>query len=82
MADVFERWNVLVAQVNGKATHGEDGIRDPEFPCSGFLHGKPSQGTCESDGHYLCSECVERLTCDQCGKHPLWCECGKPPLWL
>ncbi len=33
--------------------------RDPEFPCPSraFEAGEPS-GNCDTDGHYMCAECV------------------------
>jgi len=33
--------------------------RDPDAPCPSraFLPGEPS-GQCETDGHYMCAECV------------------------
>lgn len=41
---------------------GDRGIRDPENPCRQFVPGVPSDtGTCESDGHYLCNQCEQKL---------------------
>lgn len=42
------------------------GIRDPDNPCTEFIPGQPSgvSGSafgCESDGHYLCGECENRV---------------------
>lgn len=37
---------------------GEIGVRDRMNPCKVFNYG-PSAGRCESDGHYMCSECKE-----------------------
>lgn len=39
---------------------GADGERDPHNICLWFKNGRPG-GICESDGHYLCHECVERM---------------------
>ena len=56
---------------------GEDGVRDPESPCDMFRRGEPKhRALCETDGHYLCDECVERASCGGgCGKRPSQCEC-------
>jgi hypothetical protein len=39
----------------------DNGVRDPEFPCDAFEHGKPgsipARPLCPGDGHYLCDEC-------------------------
>lgn len=51
-----------------------DGVRDPDAPCVEFRLGRPD-GTCETDGHYICDECIHRATCDGCGKRPAHCEC-------
>lgn len=41
---------------------GDDGVRDPDNPCTSFQRGKPETGRgfnhCDGDGHYLCKECV------------------------
>ena len=37
---------------------GDAGVRDPDFICREFEPGTPGPGACESDGHYLCAECV------------------------
>jgi hypothetical protein len=44
---------------------GAPNLRDPEFPCSDFepintVYGKYHNGTCETDGHYMCNYCVQR----------------------
>lgn len=53
-----------------------DGIRDPQFPCEVFRLGTPDTGgRCETDGHYVCDECVHRATCGGCGLRPSACEC-------
>jgi hypothetical protein len=54
-----------------------DGIRDPDAPCASFRTGTP-EGDCETDGHYVCDDCVHRATCDGCGKRPSHCECQPP----
>lgn len=51
--------------------------------CPAFIHGKPGNGSCASDGHYLCDECARlchsqfhrrglcgqsELLCDQCAR--------------
>lgn len=69
---------------------GADGVRDPDAPCESFRSGAPGSrigriGRCETDGHYLCDECVERATCPGgCGKRPSHCECpdnGRDAMW-
>lgn len=36
-----------------------DGVRDDDAPCTGFKLGPCSgAGTCQTDGHYVCQECV------------------------
>ncbi len=38
---------------------GTPGIRDVDHPCDVFEPGVPNgTGSCQSDGHYLCQECV------------------------
>ena len=71
------QWNELVAFVNHTSTFGTDNVRDPDYPCTGFVSGEPTpRGRCSTDGHYMCDECVERATCDGgCGKRPTYCEC-------
>ena len=78
-------WRALVNEINGgRIPDGEPGIRDIDAPCESFEPaGAPNQfaegnGTCETDGHYICSECVHiaghtlRERRDQC------VECGAP----
>jgi len=55
-----------------------DGIRDPSAPCTAFVTGDPA-GTCQTDGHYICDECIERATCSGCGERPSRCECPVEP---
>jgi len=70
-------WAQLVAVVNDRTFVGLDGVRDPAAICEMFengpLHG--GDGRCETDGHYLCDECVHRATCDGCHRRPSQCEC-------
>jgi hypothetical protein len=42
-----------------RALEGAPGVRDPDSPCVGFVPGVPEGSWCETDGHYLCRECVE-----------------------
>jgi hypothetical protein len=67
-------WRELVANVNDSTFFGQDGVRDPDAPCTAFHNGKPA-GLCETDGHYLCDECMERASCSGCGRRPMSCEC-------
>lgn len=76
-------WRALVSELNGgRVSDGYAGIRDVDNPCEAFAPvGAPwvqSEGTgrCETDGHYLCSECTEisleevrrrRDLCQDCG---------------
>lgn len=44
---------------------GAPNVRDPENPCESFepiktIYGVDCQGTCETDGHYMCGKCVNR----------------------
>lgn len=56
--DALDRWNQLVAAVNGRSILGSPGVRDPDAPCSAFHPGEPLEdGDCDTDGHYLCREC-------------------------
>jgi hypothetical protein len=38
---------------------GKEELRDPEAPCHVFFYGKP-EGDCQTDGHFLCTECKNR----------------------
>jgi len=78
-------WRGIVALLGGGGhiPDGEPGIRDVDAPCEGFQPaGKPHEyaagkvGGCETDGHYICAECVEidlatlrrrRDLCEDCG---------------
>jgi hypothetical protein len=35
------------------------GVRDPDFPCEQYCPGNPT-GDCETDGPYLCHQCVNK----------------------
>lgn len=80
--NALDAWRVMETYANGRTALGMDGIRDPDFPCDSFRRGSPlppgAPGACETDGHYLCDECVERATCAGCGRRPMdgHCECG------
>lgn len=71
-----EAWRPLLAALHGVAKIGEPGIRDADSPCDVFDPGTPGGGDCDTDGHYMCSECrhiSERETrrradlCEDCG---------------
>lgn len=45
-------------RLRGPPWFGRPGFRDPDALCELFnVDGYNGQGTCESDGHYLCNEC-------------------------
>ena len=77
MSSALQRWEWLVASVNGRGTIGQPGVRDPEYPCEAFEPGDPEpDATCMTDGHYMCNECVRRASCeDGCGQRPNSCAC-------
>ncbi len=65
----LEAWRLLEAEVNGRQVVGMPGVRDPEYPCEEYaptedpdllgLHlTAPGNGSCDSDGHYLCGGCL------------------------
>lgn len=67
LAEVPTLWRSLVWEVNGRdgrIPDGEPGIRDVDAPCDFFEPaGAPwvyadGTGDCETDGHYICKECV------------------------
>jgi hypothetical protein len=69
MSEALRRWADLEAQVNGRTFFGQNGVRDPQAPCDQFertpdgrLMGTgitaDGSGSCMSDGHYLCCDCV------------------------
>ena len=54
----FARLAVRRAFTRGPVPVGLPGNRDPEHPCAHYFPVKrPGGGPCESDGHYLCSDC-------------------------
>jgi hypothetical protein len=53
---------------------GDPGVRDPDAPCTEFEPGEPA-GRCETDGHYMCRECVHGRFCETCGEIDARCEC-------
>jgi hypothetical protein len=53
---------------------GDPGVRDPDAPCSEFEPGDPD-GRCETDGHYMCRECVHGKFCETCDEIEARCEC-------
>lgn len=80
----LHRWAELVEEVNGRVRVGARGVRDPDFRCEGYRRAEhePFEDEasrppdCETDGHYLCSECVfisekalrrRRGECEECG---------------
>jgi len=56
-------WAELEAMANGRSFVGMTGVRDPETPCDQFVSAysagedRPFDGSCMTDGHYLCKEC-------------------------
>ncbi len=76
-------WRGLVHEVNGgRPPDGLPGIRDVDAPCDVFEPvGAPWEyatgtGDCETDGHYICRECVhislravrrKSDLCEECG---------------
>jgi len=76
-------WRAVVSELNGgRIPDGVAGIRDIDAPCEEFLpEGECAPGgaafsDCETDGHYLCEECVHisvralrsrRDECEDCG---------------
>ena len=82
-------WRALVDEINGgripsydRIPDGEPGIRDVDARCDAFEPvGAPYEiakgnGNCQTDGHYLCVECVHielgtlrrrRDQCEECG---------------
>lgn len=77
-------WRALVAEINGaRVPDGTPGVRDADAPCEDFepvgraFEDAPGEGNCETDGHYLCRECVHislaalrrrRDQCEDCGE--------------
>ena len=77
---VPEAWRALYAELNGgRVPDGTPGIRDQDAPCEHYdLDGSLGAvfSDCETDGHYLCEECVHisaralrrrRDQCEDCG---------------
>ena len=69
MSTAIRAWAELVESVNGRTLFGQAGVRDPEHPCAefdpvenpdwlGLEVRAPGDGTCDSDGHYLCGSCL------------------------
>jgi hypothetical protein len=69
MSTALAAWADLVETVNGRVAFGQAGVRDPEHPCEMFAPvanpdwlglevRAPGNGTCDSDGHYLCGSCL------------------------
>lgn len=87
---VPHRWLALWSELNGRIPDGTDGVRDQSAPCEHFrseytAKTNPGEGSCETDGHYLCVECPEielrslrcrRGECEKCGDklqpNPAW----------
>ena len=87
-------WRALVWELQGRPDRlhdgsrlpdGEPGVRDVDAPCDVFEPvGAPYQyskgtGECDTDGHYLCRECVHislhevrrrKGLCQVCGSQP------------
>ena len=84
-------WAELEAAVNGRTTVGQIGVRDPESPCESY---RPRPGArpfahvseadvgpwnkCETDGHYMCVECLEISIEALRGREDRCRECGTP----
>jgi hypothetical protein len=58
-------------QTSGRKPVGVPGNRDPDSPCPAF-EPRPCRlgdwSDCESDGHYLCSECCHKMPAPQVGE--------------
>lgn len=52
-----------------------------ESPCAQFQLGEPA-GSCTTDGHYVCDECVEMSACSACGERPVYCKCEEESRWI
>ncbi len=66
MGDPFARLRIerMLGAIPGVL--GARGVRDPDAPCTAFEPGEPA-GDCQTDGHYLCDECVHRAARCTCG---------------
>lgn len=64
----FPGLGVAIADVYralGPRRLGDPGVRDPDFPCTDFQPGPTlALADCETDGHYLCSECGLKRVAD------------------
>ncbi len=77
MSEVLARWNTLYLEANGRSYVGAPGVRDPDSECDAFDPGEPA-GDCQTDGHYLCGECVRRERgCPLCRQTEARCECER-----
>lgn len=47
----------LLSRAGCTGQTGMPGVRDTKNPCDMFSPGKPTNGGCQGDGHYLCREC-------------------------
>lgn len=82
------RWDQLVAEVNGRSILGAPGVRDPESPCEAFrpkgtafervVEADLGDNRCQTDGHYLCVECLEISVSALRGREERCRECGTP----
>ncbi len=67
----YRRW----ATAEGRKPVGVPGNRDPQNPCEAFAP-RPRQrgdwGDCQTDGHYLCRECVHRETDEDAADRRPW----------
>lgn len=48
----------IFASPPARIPDGTPGIRDVDAPCDAFGPGDPGGGRCDTDGHYICAECV------------------------
>ena len=77
-----ERWVGLMSELNGRIPDGTAGIRDIDAPCDAFMPvGAPyeySKGTgdCDTDGHYICLECIRISLREVRRRRELCLECG------
>lgn len=76
MNEAMLRWEELRRFVNGEPPFfGTVGVRDVDNVCEEFNgRGYDGTGRCDSDGHYLCTECshlspeAPRFTQDRAGR--------------
>jgi hypothetical protein len=78
-------WRALVSEINGgRIPDGTAGVRDVDAPCDEFQPvGSPyvlseGGGTCDTDGHYICSECVHISTAEVRRRREQCIDCGAP----